>query len=80
MKKDIKFYYNNFIEELFRDGLPDDIKLNTKKILESILNYMFKEDYSDSLSEFIRFTKYLDQHRDQNIIDIVPAYSKIFKE
>jgi organic radical activating enzyme len=80
MKKDIEFYYNNFMEEFFRDGLPDEIKLNTKKILESILNYMFKEDYSDSLPEFVRFTKYLDQRRNQNIIDIAPTYSYIFKE
>jgi organic radical activating enzyme len=79
IKKDIEFWYIIFIEKISNNKeIPDDIKLNIEKILKGIVNYMFKEDYSDSLPEFIRFTNYMDRQRNQNILDIIPTYSKIF--
>ena len=59
-------------------------KINISDITEIILNSIIKfanaGDISNTLPEFIKFTKYLDQEREQNILTVVPQYSKIFKE
>ena len=39
---------------------------------------MEADDYDDKVEEFIKFTNYLDDQRQQNIVDIVPQYKELF--
>ena len=78
MKQEIVEYYARCIEE-FKAEYSEDIAKNAENILNSITKYMLGADYSDKLPEFIKFTKYLDQARTQNILNIAPEYEELFK-
>ena len=58
--------------------IDDNVKQKFNKILDSVTNYMDAEDYSDKIPEFIKFTKYLDQERKQNILMVTPQYKELF--
>lgn len=40
--------------------------------VEGIINYMWKEDWSNKLSEFTKYTQELDTSRDQKLADVAP--------
>jgi len=61
------------------NDLSEEVKKKSFDILNSIVKFMTSDDYSDSLPEFISFTRFIDQERNQNILDIVPEYKTIFE-
>ena len=60
--------------------MDQSTKESAKSILLSILKFANSEDMSDNIPEFIKFTKYLDGKRNQNIVDIAPQYKRLFNE
>ena len=79
IKQKIVDYYSTCINE-FNLEFPEDIAKSAENILNSIAKYMNDADYSDKLAEFVRFTKYLDSARDQNIVEVVPEYRELIDE
>lgn len=78
-----KIYFNilNHPEYLNIRCLPMQLKnlaqlrlqpyLNLPRV-QGILDYMWKEDWSDKLPKFYEYTEKLDENRKQNLFDIVP--------
>ena len=79
IKQKIVDYYSTCINE-FKEEFSEDIAKSAENILNSIAKYMNDADYSDKLAEFVRFTKYLDSARDQNIVEVVPEYRELIDE
>ena len=44
--------------------------------VQGIIDYMWKEDWSDRLDAFYDYTDKLDKSRSQNLFDIVPELRK----
>jgi organic radical activating enzyme len=81
MKQSLIQHYNVWHDKFEQDPtLSDHVKKKSFDILNSIIKFMMSDDYSDSLPEFISFTRFIDQERNQNILDIVPEYNVLFKE
>jgi hypothetical protein len=81
IKKELANYYNIWLMRFERDpSLDANTKTNAKNILNSITKFADSEDMSDKLSEFVRFTKYLDTKRNQSITEIAPQYKRLFDE
>ena len=78
IKHDVISYYNTW-KLYFRTNYPEHVYKNAEGILDSITKYMLAADYSDKLSEFIRFTSYLDKARNHSILDIAPNYERLFQ-
>lgn len=75
----IKEHYMKYIEWALNSDLPDRVKQAFVKISNGVIKFMMSEDYSkDHLSKFISVTNGLDKIRNQNILDIVPQYEKLF--
>jgi sulfatase maturation enzyme AslB (radical SAM superfamily) len=79
VKLELAEFYNSWINR-FKNEFDESIAKNAESILNSILKFANAGDISNTLPEFIKFTKYLDQERKQDILSVVPQYSKIFKE
>jgi hypothetical protein len=79
VKLELAEFYADWIER-FNKEFDEPIAKNAESILNSILKFANAGDISNTLPEFIKFTKYLDQERKQDILSVVPQYSKIFKE
>ena len=79
VKLELAEFYNDWIDR-FKNEFDESIAKNAESILNSILKFANAGDISNTLPEFIKFTKYLDQERKQDILSVVPQYSKIFKE
>lgn len=77
IKQSINSYYQCMILEFKRD-FSENLSNNAENILRGILSYMNGADYSDKLSEFIKFTNYLDSARNQNVISVIPEYEVLF--
>lgn len=73
-KEKVVVYYECFIKSLDTVELEDFLKDDIKNICSNILNFMLKEDRSNHWQEFIRFTKFLDNSRNQSIKRVVPYY------
>ena len=81
LKQDVHEHYDYYKNKLAKDETIDsNIKKKFNKILDSVTNYMDAEDYSEKIPEFIKFTKYLDQERKQNILMVTPQYKEMFDE
>lgn len=77
LKNDLRVHYNKFSFDI--EGKYNDIIVsNAKSILNGILKYAESDDYSDKIPEFVKYTKFLDQSRNQNILSIVPNYDVLF--
>ena len=79
IKNDLAEFYKEWINK-FENEFDEHITTNAKQILTSILKFANAEDLSHIVPEFVKFTKYLDQARNQNILTIVPQYQNLFKE
>ena len=44
--------------------------------LDSVLDYMWAEDWSDRWQDFERYTHTIDSSRNENILDVVPEFDK----
>jgi hypothetical protein len=73
----VDFYKNEL--EYFNKKYESHVAENASSILKGVLNYTLAQDYSDKLPEFIKFTKYLDNARNQSIVKIVPEYGELFE-
>ncbi len=70
--------------------LPLDLKNKAKESLEDwndqievqeVISYMFKEDWTARyLSEFIDYTRAIDETRKENILSLIPEFSILFKK
>jgi len=72
----------NHIKDNIKDCYTDWINkfegnLHAIEILQTTLNFMYADDKSENLPEFVKFTKFLDQSRGQNLKDVVPQLSEL---
>lgn len=80
-KEKLEKYYELWVRRFETDNeLTTEIKENAKSILDSVLKYTLNDDYSEEFDEFIKFTKYLDKERNQDISTVVPQYRELFNE
>lgn len=62
-----------------RDFSPA-VKKQSQKIVKSISSYMLSADYNSKYwDQFCSYTKKLDQIRGQNVLDLVPRFSKYLR-
>ena len=78
LKADLEQHYSTWISK-FKNNCSSNISDSAEQILSSILKFANASDMSDMLPEFIKFTRYLDSERNQDILKIVPQYSEIIK-
>ena len=79
-KNQVKEKFHNFLlsledinrEEGYSEKESLKIQLATKKLLNSYVDYMDSEDWSHLLPKFMKFTKSLDQLRNQKLKDVMP--------
>ena len=79
IKQEVIKYYNEYKEKVEKDNeISPEVKIKFNEILDGVIKYMEADDYSSDINEFIKFTNYLDKQRNQNIIDVVPQYKRLF--
>jgi sulfatase maturation enzyme AslB (radical SAM superfamily) len=80
----LPYEYKTRLEEFYNskraefEKYDNRISKSANNILDSIVKYARAEDESNRLSQFVDFTRKLDHVRNQNIIDVVPQYKKLF--
>jgi organic radical activating enzyme len=79
LKIRLEDHYNKWIDK-FELEFDSATASNAKQILASILKFANASDLSALVPEFVKFTKYLDQARNQNILEIAPQYQNLFEE
>jgi sulfatase maturation enzyme AslB (radical SAM superfamily) len=79
LKAQLEEYYAEWINK-FNMEFDSSTANNATQILNSIIKFANSGDLSALVPEFIKFTKYLDQARNQNISVIVPQYTTLIKE
>jgi len=72
VKIDLNKHYNHYANLFKNSNYNDNIKLNAASIFTSVMNYMNQKSEEHYFLEFIKFTKFLDNSRKQNIQNIVP--------
>ena len=79
-KNQVKEKFHNFLlsleeitkEEGYSEKESLKIQQASKQLLDSYTSYMDSEDWSHLLPKFMKFTKSLDQIRNQNLKDVLP--------
>jgi sulfatase maturation enzyme AslB (radical SAM superfamily) len=80
IKAEVGVHYNEYIEWVNSTDLPKNVKKDFAKLLNGVLKFMNSEDYSTAwLETFVDTTKKLDAIRNQNILDIVPQFGRLFE-
>jgi len=49
------------------------------KKVQGVIDYMNAEDWSNKLPAFIEYTQVLDKSREEQLLDLVPEFSNVFK-
>lgn len=86
IKKKIEEKFNDFyswLDKWAEDNCPEKQERLSKKIRETLgayINYMNKEDTSELMLEFWRFTRKLDMLRNQKIEDSLPEFFELIKK
>ena len=81
LKDQVAEHYQEHKDWVLTTDFSDKVKDNFIKVLTGIEKFMMSEDYSEEwLDHFIDQTAKLDEVRNQNILDIVPQYAKLFNE
>ena len=81
LKDQVAEHYQEHKDWILTTDFSDKVKDKFIKILTGIEKFMMSEDYSEEwLDQFISQTTKLDEVRNQNILDIVPQYAKLFNE
>ena len=81
LKDQVAEHYQEHKDWILTTDFSDKVKDNFIKVLNGIEKFMMSEDYSEEwLDQFISQTTKLDEVRNQNILDIVPQYAKLFNE
>jgi len=79
LKLEVIKYYNEYRDKVAGDNeISPEVKVKFNQILDGVVKYMEADDYDDKVEEFIKFTNYLDDQRQQSIVDIVPQYKELF--
>ena len=79
LKIEVIKYYNEYRQRIEKDNeISPEVKVKFNQILDGVVKYMEADDYDDKVEEFIKFTNYLDDQRQQSIVDIVPQYKELF--
>lgn len=79
IKFDLQNHFNVWNEKFQSSGLEEHVKKQASDVLSSTIKFMLKEDRTSELGEFISFTKFLDQSRNQHISSVVPEIGKLFE-
>jgi len=78
-KQKLQEYYNDWIERVNKDNeITPQQKEKFAEILASVLKYANSADMSEQIEQFIKFTKYLDGARNQDILKVAPEYTELF--
>ena len=81
LKDQVAEHYQEHKDWVLTTDFSGKVKDNFIKVLTGIEKFMMSEDYSEEwLDHFIDQTAKLDEVRNQNILDIVPQYAKLFNE
>ena len=79
IKDDLEKFYESW-KNVYK-GEFDDLRTEKAcKILDSVLQFAKSEDYSDEIESFVKFTKYLDKARGQDIKKVVPRLKDLFND
>ena len=79
LKDQVAEHYQEHKDWVLTTDFSDKVKNNFIKVLNGIEKFMMSEDYSEEwLDHFVDQTAKLDEVRNQNILDIVPQYKKLF--
>ena len=79
LKEDLETFYNGW-KKIYEGEFTELQSEKACKILDSVLQYCKSEDYSNEIDSFVKFTKYLDKARGQNILDVAPRYKDLFND
>jgi len=79
IKQEISDRYAASIDMLKVSMVNDALINNAQKLYNGIIAFMNSEDMSVYMDEFVRYTKFLDEERNQNILDIMPSLHPYFK-
>lgn len=71
-KEIIQEKYNKWLDHFDKSNLKNNEIESIHRIMNNITTYMNKEDLSNNFDEFIKFTKFLDKSRKQDILEIIP--------
>lgn len=81
IKQNIRDHFNQYIDDVQADKEITEIqKEKFIEILNGVIKYMDDDDYQKHFDEFVRFTKYLDKQRNQDITEIIPQFKDIFND
>ena len=79
VKLEIENRYKESMIKLNESDIDSKLINRANDIYTGILTYMKQEDLHEShFKEFVRYTKFLDKERNQNILDIIPSLEKYF--
>lgn len=79
LKLEVIKYYNEYRVKVAQDNeISPEVKVKFNQILDGVVKYMEADNYEDKVDEFIKFTNYLDDQRQQSIVDVVPQYKELF--
>lgn len=79
IKIQIENRYKESMIKLNASGIDQELINRANEIYTGIITYMNQEDlHDDQFEEFIKYTKFLDKEREQNIVDIIPSLEKYF--
>lgn len=79
IKQQVTSRYQEYRDWINNSDFDDRVKKSFNDILDGVEKFMYKEDLSELMPKFVKYTKKLDSIRGQNILDIVPEYEKYFK-
>lgn len=80
IKLEIENRYKESMIKLNSSGIERELIDRATDIYNGIVKYMNEEDLHETqFSEFMKYTKFLDKERNQNIIDIIPSLDKYFR-
>ena len=75
LKEKLILELNQFESWMREEGCSDVVVAQGLSITSSIKNYLKSDDYyQEHWSEFCRYTKALDDIRQQNILDVCPQF------
>lgn len=78
IKDQLKIHYDLWIKKFDESDAEEYVKEAARDILTSIINYVYLEDLSHYIEEFVGWTKYLDNTRSQSIKAVVPELGELF--
>lgn len=78
IKQQLEANYKEWISKLQASNLDAFTKSKAIEILESVIKFMNSEDHSNQVPEFVKFTKFLDKQRGQDIKTVVPELGELF--